>query len=223
VPTSAKLVLQALDIPDLLSTDVSLWKCMGALLGEISDGEVNSFLALTMLAVFVVALSMADMVLLVAAALRLRLAGDSFAAASRPCGRPCPFMAVARVLRKLSMLDVCIMGVYVVTYCLAIYAKNGIIVSTRRGLSVLLAAEVIHTVTYFGVSAAVEYSGSQVRGFEEAGVGHSFQSGWGRNLGIAEDLDDLSVPDGFKGSCCLSSRRPPSSQRWTSMRWLSLH
>jgi len=69
---------------------------------------------------------------------------------------PCPFYRWAKIVRKLSMLDVSIMGVYVITFCMGIYKKQGIVVSTREGLVVLILAEVSHSLLYCLVSGAVE-------------------------------------------------------------------
>ncbi|CAE8644555.1 unnamed protein product, partial [Polarella glacialis] len=100
----------------------------------------------------------------------------------------------ARVLRKLAMLDVSIMGVYVITFCLGIYKKEGIIVSTRNGLIVLIAAEVVHTITFWLVSGAVEdaQASDQSYGYEVA----------------PRDLDSVQPEEqGFNPICCLSVRR----------------
>lgn len=48
------------------------------------------------------------------------------------------------------------MGVYVITFCMGIYKKQGIVVSTREGLVVLILAEVAHSLLYCLVSGAVE-------------------------------------------------------------------
>ncbi|CAK9109354.1 Beta-ketoacyl-[acyl-carrier-protein] synthase I [Durusdinium trenchii] len=69
---------------------------------------------------------------------------------------PCRFYSWAKMVRKLAMLDVSIMGVYVITFCMGIYKKQGIVVSTREGLPVLIAAEVMHTLIYWLVSGTVE-------------------------------------------------------------------
>jgi len=169
VPYSAKPVVEALAIPDLLNSDVSLWSCIEKLLDEVSSGEANSVFALIMFLVFVVVLSAADVLVLIAAALRLRCTSDGGVKVSSPQEvAPCPLLATARVLRKLSMLDVAIMGVYVITFCLTIYKKHGIIVSTGPGLPFLLAAEVLHIVIYWSVSDAVEYAAAEARVFAVA-------------------------------------------------------
>merc|ERR1740123_184335 len=67
----------------------------------------------------------------------------------------CPFMKAAKVLKKLAMLDVAVAGTFLVTYCMEIYKDIGVIVSTRRGIYILLAAEIVHVVTYLLVSSIV--------------------------------------------------------------------
>lgn len=163
VPYSAKPIVESLAIPELLKSDVSIVSCTLSLIAEIGSGEANSIFALIMFGCCVIVLTFADVVLLVFAARRLRSQplsplsnGSVPASSSSLTPGPCPYMAWARVCRKLAMLDVSIMGVYVITLCLAIYKKQGLIVSTRNGLLVLIAAEIVHTITYWIVSAAVD-------------------------------------------------------------------
>ncbi|CAK0884156.1 unnamed protein product, partial [Prorocentrum cordatum] len=106
IPKSVKPVIDALQLPQLLHSDVSIWDCTVSLMRLTADGEVSSALALCMLAVFTLALTVLDMLALVAASVRLWCADD-------PSALPaCPFVSVSKVLKKLSMLDVCTMGVY---------------------------------------------------------------------------------------------------------------
>merc|ERR1719291_603757 len=60
----------------------------------------------------------------------------------------------SQALRKLSMLDVLIAGVFVVTLCMSMYRKNGIFVSMRYGVPALLVAEILHYATYYFVMSA---------------------------------------------------------------------
>lgn len=150
IPRSMKPVIDALELPRLLRSDVSIWDCSLALVRSTGQGEVSSVFALFMLALFTVALTGMNMLVLVCAAVRLWRAEDPSVLA------PCPFLAISKVLKKLSMLDVCTMGVYVISFCLAIYREDGIVVSTERGLTFLLASEVLHSVSYYAVSGYIK-------------------------------------------------------------------
>lgn len=152
VPYSAKPLVESMAIPDLLKTDISIFSCTSWLLREIGNGEANSFFSLVMFGFCVIVLTTADVLFLFLAAKRLFQKQDT---PLRDQG-PCPFYRWAKIVRKLSMLDVSIMGVYVITFCMGIYKKQGIVVSTREGLVVLILAEVAHSLLYCLVSGAVE-------------------------------------------------------------------
>eukprot|EP00931_Biecheleriopsis_adriatica_P087106 TRINITY_DN61620_c0_g1_i1.p1 TRINITY_DN61620_c0_g1~~TRINITY_DN61620_c0_g1_i1.p1 ORF type:complete len:711 (+),score=150.34 TRINITY_DN61620_c0_g1_i1:98-2230(+) len=195
VPYSAKPLVESLAIPDLLKSDVSILSCTLGLIGEIGSGEANSIFALVMFGCCVVVLTAADVLLLLASAYRVRSPPAASAQVGGPgswLSRPgeCPFMATARVFRKLAMLDVSIMGVYVITFCLGIYKKEGIVVSTRFGLLVLIAAEVLHTLMYWIVSSVVEsIDESSAYAYKAAGAEDD-----------AADVDESHLTSG--GSCC---------------------
>ncbi|CAK9076839.1 unnamed protein product [Durusdinium trenchii] len=144
VPYSAKPLVESLAIPELLKADISIFSCTSWLLREIG-GEANSLFAFAMFGFCVIVLTAADVLLLALSAWRL---GE--------VEGPCRFYSWAKMVRKLAMLDVSIMGVYVITFCMGIYKKQGIVVSTREGLPVLIAAEVMHTLIYWLVSGTVE-------------------------------------------------------------------
>jgi len=55
------------------------------------------------------------------------------------------------------MLDVTIMGVIVVTLCMAMYRKDGVIVSMCTGLAELAGAEALHYITYYLVKGAAQH------------------------------------------------------------------
>mmetsp|Transcript_107026 Transcript_107026/g.332556 ORF Transcript_107026/g.332556 Transcript_107026/m.332556 type:complete len:164 (+) Transcript_107026:2-493(+) len=139
-----------------------------------------------MYAVFVAGLTAADVLLLLL--LALRLAGGRTGAGA--AAGPCRLLAVTKVLRRLSMLDVAIVGVYMMTYCMAIYKHIGVIVSTCSGVLLLLAAEVLHTTLYLVVSSAAEYSEAQAMRYK-----------------AAEVEDNASEADfRYGGGCCVSTK-----------------
>ncbi|CAE7416259.1 HERC2, partial [Symbiodinium sp. KB8] len=161
VPYSAKPLVESLAIPDLLKSDISILSCTRWLIQEIGSGEANSLFALVMFGFCVIALPLADVLFLLLAASRLEptAAGKSLP----PSDQPCWFYSWAKVLRKLAMLDVSIMGVYVITFCMGIYKKQGIVLSTHNGVLLLIVAEVAHTLLYWLVSGAAEHAEASAR------------------------------------------------------------
>ncbi|CAE8685611.1 unnamed protein product [Polarella glacialis] len=141
-----KAVLDSLGLSDSLNARVSFWECMVGLLHHVRQGEVNSLLGLIMMGVFMMGFTVLDMALLLVSAFLLKF-GKTFSHR---------WMHVAWVAKKLSMLDVAIMGVFVVTLVLVMYKDDGVQVTTGRGLYLLLAAEVIHYITYYLVKGTVE-------------------------------------------------------------------
>lgn len=138
-------VLENLQVPEKANADVSLLVALSTLVSWIQQGEINSFIALIMIAGFVVSLTLLDMAVLVAAAVR------------HSCGRSTgALVALATILRKLAMLDVLIMGIVVVTLCMSMYQKDGIFVSMRSGVVALVCAELLHYVTYYAVLGACQ-------------------------------------------------------------------
>merc|ERR1719221_836827 len=101
--------------------------------------------------VFVIAVTLLDMVTLMLAALLLQ----------RPDpepGRPAlsRTMRVATLLKHVSMLDVCLTGIVLVLLSIAIYEKQGIHLRIMSGFWYLLAAEVVHYATYALVKSTAE-------------------------------------------------------------------
>lgn len=160
-------VIDELHIPEKANADVSLWSAMKSLHEWMNGGEVNSFIALVMLAVFVVALTVADMiVLLFTAACLCCQSGNALQSSSCFLGT---LTTTSKVLRKLSMLDVLIMGILVVSLCMSMYQKAGIYVSTSHGLTALMCAELLHYITYYAVLGALEQY-QQSDAYDDLGV-----------------------------------------------------
>merc|ERR1711976_883049 len=84
--------------------------------------------------------------MLVVTSLRLSLPGGSTEAFIQP------MMTMSAKLKKLSMLDVSIMGVVVVVMSLRNLRAKGVIISIRYGLVVMMAAEVCHYLAFYVVS-----------------------------------------------------------------------
>lgn len=143
IPANARGFVETLHLDALAHADVSIWLCIAKLVDWMGDGDINCLLAFVMLAVFVVGLTVLDMLILLFGAFHLQSHGTEA-------------MAAAHVLRKLSMLDVCIVGVLVVVQSGSIYKGEGVILGIRKGLFALVGAELCHYAAYYLIKAAVE-------------------------------------------------------------------
>eukprot|EP00933_Yihiella_yeosuensis_P064080 TRINITY_DN6741_c0_g1_i2.p1 TRINITY_DN6741_c0_g1~~TRINITY_DN6741_c0_g1_i2.p1 ORF type:complete len:887 (-),score=127.46 TRINITY_DN6741_c0_g1_i2:313-2973(-) len=210
IPYSAKPMVEALGLVEMLESDVSILKCIQALFGQIGDGDANSIFALIMFGVCVVLFSVADMLLLCASACstfgfsRQSSQTSSDQDPYRSYEGECIYLYFARIVRKLAMLDVMIMGVYVITLCFSIYKAQGIVVSVCQGLFVLIGAEAVHTLTYWGISSAVEYATSI------SPETSAYRYAVAQQLAVSDsefpDPDDYQ--HGMSLGCCKSSNRP---------------
>lgn len=124
------LIIDAQNLPALLRSEVSVWACLVGLAEWAAEGDGNSAIALAMYALFAVLLPLLD----VAALLLASLTGRWRQAALR----------ASHVFRKLSMLDVSIMGVVIVVLALSSLRTTGAIVSIGPGIWPLIAAELSH-------------------------------------------------------------------------------
>jgi uncharacterized paraquat-inducible protein A len=213
LPYKAKPVVDSLQIAELLSSDVSVWNCISKLVSDLGGGEANTAFGLILLSVFVVGLTVLDMLALVLAAIRLRvLSKDSGAAGVRwPCqpqeAQECPFLSAAAVFNKVSMLDVQIMGIWVMTVCLSMYSQYGILVSMERGVVLLLAAEVVHAFTHWTVAGAVKY---HLLANYNAACLMDPQQYLGSRHPQRASAEDFEADSSFQAGCC-GRRASPSS------------
>jgi len=127
-----------------LKSDVSIMNCLGSLASEISHGEVNSFIGFVMFSVFVIGMTLLDMLVLLWIAIR--------SWRGRPVAR---WMQLSWVLKKLSMVDVTCMGVLIVTMCMAMY-RQYVQVDMGVGQWLLVSSEVVHYFTYYIVKGYTE-------------------------------------------------------------------
>jgi len=159
-PKSLGPVIKGINLMDYVNAEVALWPCIQSLFRYVADHrEGNCILAVVMLLVFAVGMTIADMIALVFAAWNLPAAeqleyGD--VTAESKLRQKSGSMQVAKVLGKLAMLDVTIMGVIVVCYAAGIYERMGVIFYMESGIYYLLVAEAAHYLTYWLVSGAVE-------------------------------------------------------------------
>ncbi|CAE7662024.1 unnamed protein product [Symbiodinium pilosum] len=143
-----------------LKSDVSVMNCLAGLALEISHGEVNSLIGFLMFSVFVIGMTLLDMLVL----LWISIA----AWRGRPATR---WMQLSWVLKKLSMVDVTCMGVLIVTMCMAMY-RQYVIVDMGFGQWLLVTSEVVHYITYYTVKGFTEVHekldlGNPMQGDEE--------------------------------------------------------
>jgi hypothetical protein len=156
IPPQLKGFVEMLNLPELLRADVSIWNCIIALARWTSEGEVNSFLGCVLLAVFVVAFTALDIIVLNIVAVRVHINSCSKCTAK--------FLAVSRSLKKCSMLDVLITGVVITVMSGSIYRSRGLILSVRWGLLMLLGAEICHYIMYLVVTSSAELAGATPKG-----------------------------------------------------------
>eukprot|EP00933_Yihiella_yeosuensis_P012992 TRINITY_DN12256_c0_g3_i1.p1 TRINITY_DN12256_c0_g3~~TRINITY_DN12256_c0_g3_i1.p1 ORF type:complete len:550 (+),score=62.81 TRINITY_DN12256_c0_g3_i1:54-1703(+) len=150
LPAMVKPAVQIMDLAGQVNTDVSLWKCISALVTYFDHGEANCIIAFVMLAVFMLFFAILDMVLLFVASVRIQF-GAGKAAGART-------LRVTKWLKHCEMLDVAIMGVIVVCLAGVAYRKEGITLLMMPGLFLLAAAEVIHYVAYYFVHGALYFA-----------------------------------------------------------------
>jgi len=131
-------ILEMFHVQEKMHAEVSVWNCTWSLASWALDGEMTSAIAFVMYAVFVVLLTSIDMLVLVFVSLKLA----SHRAVS--CAQVQPLLNASRKLKKLSMLDVSIMGIVVVVMALRSLRAKGVVISMRHGLPFLLAAELCH-------------------------------------------------------------------------------
>ena len=177
LPESARAVVDILDLKHLLRSETSIVSCIRDYVARLNDWEANTVLSLALVLVCVVGSTLLDMIALVLAAVRMssQKGYASLSAASADAEHPiaehelqswsCRWIAIARISRKLSMLDVAMVGVYLVTVCMSMYAKYGVVVSLERGMLILLGAEFVHALTYHLVDSAYEYH-EETRAFD---------------------------------------------------------
>ena len=155
------MVLGAVGLtPEMLASEANVFDLMGGLAEECGHGKVTSIISFCMFCVFVIGMTLLDIVALMMASIA--------AFNQRPAAR---WMQLAWVVKKLSMVDVMCMGVLVVTLCFSMYRKY-VIVQMGTGQWLLVAAEVIHYFTYYTVKGVIEITekidlGNTIKGDEE--------------------------------------------------------
>jgi len=140
-----------------VDAEVTMISCIGALVQWFCYGEASCILALVMLLGFAIIFPVLDMLCLFLATARFR---DEPVEKGKRFGQPTS-SKIARTasfaLSHLSMLDVTIMGIVVVSLAAGVYKDQGIVIGMNWGIYLLLAAEIVHYLTYFSVQRAFAF------------------------------------------------------------------
>jgi hypothetical protein len=150
LPSILEKIVDVLGLEDAVSTDVALFDCINKLLGWAETGESMSLLGFVMFGGFALGLTILDMLVLIMCALM------------QGCCKTAPgllsvAMGASHICRHLAMLDVAIMGIWVVCLATGAYKDQGVVLAISEGLYYLLGAEIVHYVTYYVVDAAVSF------------------------------------------------------------------
>lgn len=149
VPADQGPLIKTLGIAELTADDVNLLDCIRKLYTWVKEDaenvnyNMNDITALLMLSVFVIGFTLIDMLGILALAIMVHIYG---------C-RPKICMEFVHIFRKLSMLDVAIVGVVVIITAGKIYEKLGVVLRFKIGLLYLFAAEFCHYVSYYSVQS----------------------------------------------------------------------
>lgn len=144
IPGVMEPALSALKIEEKVRSEVSLWSCAKTLIWwYMSEGDRNCIVAAIMIVVFVVMTTWVSMTLLLLSSFKIYFSMD-----------PAKTMYVSRYLGHVSMLDVCLMGVIVVTVVGGMYEEKGVMFYIMPGLWSLLKAELLHYLAYYCVTAS---------------------------------------------------------------------
>merc|ERR1712039_213299 len=146
-------------LAEISKADVSIWTCITELASRVAHGGgPNDCIALGLYVVFVVALTALDMLALVIAAFQQHAGSGEEATDSE---HRFSAMRASHALKKLSMMDVALVGISLVLCCGSVYEKEGLSVSFRSGLLVLFCAEACHYLAYFLVLNAAPQPSEQ--------------------------------------------------------------
>jgi len=146
-----KPFVDELNLPAIANSNVSLWSCMVELWQWTLLGYANGFLAFVLYAVFVIGFTILDMIALLIIAVRCTY----HFAQPKVYEAPRKLVAFSSLLKKMSMLDVAVVGVTLVVACGQVYKSQGCNLSYLWGLLALFLAEVCHYAMYHAVHRMV--------------------------------------------------------------------
>jgi len=132
-----------------MNSEVSILTCLRGLGTWLRAGEASCAVALLMLGGFVVLLSPLSMGALVVV--------TTAVAGGRPHSSADNGVTIARVVKHICMLDVCVVAMFVIMLAMRPYADVGLIVTLGHGVWWLLGAEAVHILTYVNVMNVVAY------------------------------------------------------------------
>mmetsp|Transcript_62146 Transcript_62146/g.85838 ORF Transcript_62146/g.85838 Transcript_62146/m.85838 type:complete len:497 (-) Transcript_62146:300-1790(-) len=161
-------IVASMGIEELAQAEVSVWNCLEKLTVWTGTGEANAFIGFVLFAVGVLAATVLNMAMLLAASVIMWYRAAETATLSKdrePTMPACPTeqlpvlpVTLARVLKKLSFLDVAIVGVLVIVAGGQAYRIQGLILSLEAGLIPLIMAESCHYLAYHLVTTAASPS-----------------------------------------------------------------
>jgi len=159
IPLSMKDMVESFQLEEISKTDVSMWACITELASRVAHGGgPNDCIALGLYVVFVIAFTALDMFILVIAAFQQHFRTWEEATDSEHLFSA---LGVSHALKKLSMMDVALVGLFLILCCGSVYEKEGLSLHFRWGLFVLFCAEACHYLTYFLVSRAAPQASKQ--------------------------------------------------------------
>jgi len=141
VPSFAAPIVADMHLDDVVKSEVSLRVCIKALVGyALNENEGTCILGTIMIAVFVVAFTCLDMILLLLASFEMCCSVY-----------PARITYFCEVLKHMSMLDVFLMGILIVTTVGEMYEDYGVIFDFQPGIIYLLLAEMLHYLLYYSL------------------------------------------------------------------------
>jgi len=164
IPAAMRPFVMSLNIGTLAHAEVSFGDCISKLAEWTRSGSATSFMGFLLFAVCVVFNTALGMVLLLWSSLLM------WYKAARPAvvqgeGKACNELArpmlpiqMAKVFKKLSFLDVSIVGLVIVVLSGHSYKKQGLILTLQPGLLFLTLAEICHYAAHFLVVLTYEAS-----------------------------------------------------------------
>lgn len=136
-------VMVNLHVAEHAKADVTIFECIDMLLKTQAESfDANAILSIVMLAVFVLGLTLLDMLVLSVTTLQI-LSSPENSEDNR-----CNLITLTKHLKKLAMLDVLILGIVVVVLSGSVYRKQGLVLSPGWGLLALGGAELMHYLAY---------------------------------------------------------------------------
>jgi hypothetical protein len=142
-------IIDSLGLQELLQADVGIWDAIWHMGSWALKGEVNSGIAFVMCAVIVCLFPVLDVMVL----LLVTFLGQGDGSLANHVARR-RLLAASRILRKVGMLDVCLVGVVLVTLSFSQMRGKGVVLCIREGTYMLIGAEVCHFLAAWLVARA---------------------------------------------------------------------